>query len=351
MQVAVKLCPERLVVLVVAVCLLFVQVLAGCAQQDQVAAEFGDTVITEQEVSDYTAAFRTRGSYDDEASWKAYLASQNMSVEQWREGVIRRLATRELVRQRAAELGIEPNEADIERSVLAAKQAYGVALDDEQAWSDALAQRGYTPQSYRQECEYASIEQQVISTDASEELEQSSSQIQDYIDANLADRVVRRFSVLSFPDSQEAAAQAVLDELSGLEGDVRAERFEALVAERSAAGDNSLFSGDLGWDILYSTEGIMDSELKIDVMAGDLYPELVDAQGCWQVYVCTARFIFEPDAKYSAIEDESLKSALKTATLNSTVSTVRSAYLSQLVDAAQVQVHAMPDNVPYNTAS
>ncbi|MBO4365639.1 MAG: SurA N-terminal domain-containing protein [Eggerthellaceae bacterium] len=321
-------------------------VLCACAAQEQKAAEFGGAVISEDEVTAYTEQFRQRASLTDDASWRVYLAGQSMDAKQWRESAIRSLATEALVRNRAQELGIEASEEDVADSVAAAKARYGVAQGDEAAWKDALESIGYTPEEYRASCELASIEQQLVATECASQIEASKDKIQEYLAANLADRVIRDFSVLTFAGNDEDAARAAFEELSGLQGAELAARFEEMVEQQSADAD--VYSGRLGWDVLYGTEGVLDPDKKINVMGGELYPELVDAQGQWQIYLCNKRFVFEPGVTYETIEDQSLRKAIEQLALSSNLASITQSYLSNLVEQANVQVYSMPEGLPYD---
>ena len=329
------------------VALLMALLLAGCGSDVQKAAEFGDTVITEDEVSDYTARFRERGGYEDDSSWKAYLTARGIGVKEWRESAIRTLATEQLVRDRAAELGIEPKEDDVESAIASTKSLYGVEQGDEEAWAEALAAIGTTPEEYRGNCEYASLQQQLVLLEKADEIEASGDAIQDYMSANLADRVVRRFEVLSFAKDDKDAAQDTFDELSSLEGEQLAKRFAEIEESRAESGDGTLFNGNLGWDAMYGTESVMDPDVKINVMEGQLYPELVDAGGQWQIYWCAERFIFTPDVTYDTIESESLRECIKELAISSNLKSIAEDYLTDLVDQACVQVYPMPEGLPY----
>lgn len=322
--------------------------LTACGGTEDLAAKCGSFSITEQAVTDYTAQFRTQNSLADDDSWVSYLKAQGLDTKGWREEAIRTLSQRELVKQKADELGITADETTVEQSIQNAKSGY----DSDEAWEEALSAKGMDDQSYRETLEFSSIEQQVLVSELNVDSDADSSSnaeaVSTYVDQNLADRVTRRYEVVSFASKDEA--KAALAELSALQGDELSKRFSEYVSTQSEALSD-IFSGDLGWDISYDVSSFISGSDNLKLQAGSLYKKTVKSDGVWKIYLCTGRYVFEKGLKAKDIEDESLKSLVEQAAVSSQLATQAEGYLNQLVDDANVQVYQMPSGLPYDVAT
>ena len=315
---------------------------AGCAGGSaDVAASCDSFTITEQQVSDYTAQFRATNGYEDDAAFATYLVTQSLDTAGWRDEVIRALAERELIQQKADELGIPADETAVDQAVEAARMSY----DSDEEWAAALESWGMTEDEYRSNCELANVETQVLQQELDTDATVSDDAAQSYIESSLMDRVTRSYAVISF--ASESDAQAALDELSGLEGDALKARFDEIAAAQSDALTDE-YSGSLGWDLAYDASTFIEGDDNLKLQPGDLYKKIIADGDVYRLYMCTGRFAFETGVTFDAIEDESLKSYITSAAVSSVLATEAQQYLYELVDAAGVQVHQMPDDVDYN---
>lgn len=321
---------------------------AGYAGSREQAAKFGDTVIYEDEVAAYTQQFRDENGLGDDASWAQYLSEQNLVSSSWRESAIRTLAEQELVKQRAAELGIVADAEKVESSLAQAKADAGVAQGDDAAWTAALEQKGTTEAALREKYEYASIEQQVLKADLEDKVASDTALVQEYIDRYLMDIVTRRYSLIYFASDAKADAKAALDELSKVEASELPQRFAAQAKELSADRDSAKKSGDIGWDVQYNHDELDPGNVLVKLEPGELAGRVVKVGDSVAVALCTDKFTFSKDTTPDSIPDESLRSWVTSAATTANWAGARSAYLSELVDNAKIQVHAAPADMPYN---
>ncbi|MDO4502603.1 MAG: SurA N-terminal domain-containing protein [Coriobacteriia bacterium] len=315
--------------------------LTGCSADSSspTAATFGSNVITEQQISDYTDQARVDAGCDDDKAWEEYLAANGYTQTTWREEAIRSLATRTLVEERAAELGITADQATVDRSIQQLRDSQHLQTDED--WKAYLERKGTTEEQLRDKYAFASVQQQVISKEAGLDSKQTEEAVDQYVKQNLGDRVIRKFSVVSFPSDQKKQAAAFLAECKKLDPSKRAERFQQK-ADELAKTAKDLPQGDLGWNLGYNLEGILNMDTVLTIHPNDPYPDVASNDGSYQIYLCTGEYVFTKDSRYQNLPDDSLRETVRTAALATSWSTVASTYLAQLVDSANVQVVKTP---------
>lgn len=328
---------------------LFAMALSGCsaAQSQDTAATFGGHVITEDEVAEYTAGYRAQNGLGDDEEWKSFILSRYADTKAWREEAIRVLADEILIREKASELGITVDEDRVSQAISDEMEKAGIPEGDEQAWSDYLAESGQTPQGYREKLEYSSIEEQVYRSelDFTDELE--SEMCTDYIKRNYSDQVMHHYWAIPFDLADREGARALLDELKGLEGDELRERFVEAYDETAGEGEGAA-GYDIGWDFLYA-EGRIDPDIDLrsaNLSAGTLYDGVLEGADALRVVLCDERIeLVDPD--YDSIESESFKQIIRAYTLATTWAAKCNSYLSELEEAAGIQVAEMPSGLSY----
>lgn len=316
---------------------LFLTGCAGARDLRDVAAYVGDEVVYEDEVTDYTQQLRDKRGYADDDTWAKYLNEEGMTGKTWRESVIRQMADRILVRKKAEELGITPDQDAVTARIEAMRKQAG-AVEDDVAWSDYLAATGQTPEGLREDLEFSSIEQQVVSREVDLSTEVNSQMCDDYLHLNLADQVVRHYCAFEFALDDEKSAEALVAELSESEG-------EALLARFGDSGKTA----DLGWDFEYA-EYVIDPELKLrkaKLDEGQLYKAVLVGADALRVVACIERVELE-SVSYDEIKSESLKARIKSLTQTSQWAALTSRYLDKLETEANVQVVVMPEGLPYD---
>lgn len=351
--------PFLIAAIAAAVCLLLACVCTGCSGSDQnVAAKFGDHTISEDEVTSYTDDFRAQNGLADDANWVQYLQGNSLTGKTWREQAVRTLAERVLVEDKAKELGVSANEDDVNSQLSKAKQQAGVAEDDDSAWSEYLSARGTTPDKYRENLEFTSVEQQVLRKELNFDDALEEEMCDDYIKTNLADRVVRRYSAIVLERTDKDKGEQLLNELKRLSGDELESRFAELAQENSTDTESSQIGGDIGWDFTYS-EGLVDPKAKVrysKLKAGELYPKLVkgtttDGAKVYRIMFCTGVVNFEQTPKFSQLPDENsstIRSVVEQLTLATKWAGKCQEYLENLVNDANIQVAEMPSGLSYD---
>ena len=337
-----------LVTLLVALAVL--TAIVGCAQVQQsdegIAARYGDSVITEQEVNDYTEQFRSEHVYGDDANWAAYLRDQGLTASTWRNQAIRAIVERRLVEKRAAELGIVADTDLVQSQIAADKEAAGIAADDAAAWQSYLDSRGLTQEAYEDGIRYASLRSLVLQKELALDPVEDESVLDAYIHDNLISRVVRRYCVLCY-DEKKAAAKA-LAQLQGLSGEELERAFATRADEDDSNETTSGNGGDAGWDLANSW-GQMQQELNEEMLAaGALSNEIHELDGKYYVVMCTDRFEFGSDTTYGDLPDRALKDYVHDAATYAAWSDMSAEYLAKLVDNAHVQVREASEKLPYD---
>ena len=332
--------------LLVCFAVLCVAALVGCSATKGVAATFGNHVITEDEVTAYTASYRAQNGLEDDDAWKNYVSMSYADTKTWREEAIRVLADELLVKDKAAEYGITADGQRVSRTIAEEKEKAGIAEDDDRAWADYLSQRGFTPESYREKLEYSSIEEQVYRRELNFTDELQSEMCTEYIEQHYADQVMHHYWAIPFGLDDEAGAQACFEALVGLQGDGLRDRFLTRYAEATGAVGGTGY--DIGWDFLYE-ESRIDPEIKLrsaNLNGGELYGGVLKGEDRLRVILCDER-VELADSNYDKIESESFKNIIGAYTLATTWAAECNSYLTQLEEAAGIQVVPMPSNLPY----
>ena len=359
--------------------------LTGCAgesnEERDVAAYVGETLIYEDEITDYTSTYRSANGLEDAQAWANYLTTMNMTPQTWREDVIRKKADRILIEQRASELGITADEEAIDTRIAQMRENVGAA-DDDALWEEYLSQNGLDAAEMRDRLVMSSLEQQLVDAEVDLGDEVRSEMCDDYIQTNLADQVVRHYYAFEFDLGFKDQAKELLDELAGLSGHDLAARFGVDAQDgdspndsdkqASAASDNpdeqvsatsdspgaqgvdsKSFKSeplDLGWDFLY-TEAAIDPDLalrKAKLASGELYRKVLTGTDAYRVVYCAERHDFSAVNKFDAISSDSLKAVIGDLTMSSQWAALLSQYLTDLETQANVQVVPMPDGLPYD---
>ena len=311
-----------------------------------VAATFGDVQVTESEVNDYTADFRARNDLEDDEAWADYLSSEGLTAKTWRERAISSIVKPMLLKQKAAEKGIAPDETRIDEQIAADKESAGIDKDDEEAWERYLASTGTDAERYRADLEAASVEQQLIMEEVGLNPIESADTVNSYIDKNLKTRVVRRYRVLIFDTAE--AAQAAIDDMAGLSGDELAARFDTWLDRDDSDVTTTAGGGDMGWDIASNLGAAQDELNQEMVEEGELSTAPHEIDGKYYVFLCRKRFIFEEGTTYDDLADDEMKNYVLTSATIENWATLTDNYVSKLLEDAGVQVSPMPSGLPYD---
>ena len=215
-----------------------------------VAATVNGVNIKEDTVTNQIMSLRT-GSYDKDADWAAYLASQGLTPESYRENVIDGIARQYLLVEAEKEYGITVSQEDLDKAWNDAVKNYG---GDEKAFVEMIEQVGFTKDTYLENIK-SSLAQQKLKDKVAPAEKPSDEEIITYLNENLSTyNGARRSSHILFKvaedatDEQrakvEAEAQKVLDQINA--GEIEFAKAAKKYSEDSSADKG----GDVGWDKL-----------------------------------------------------------------------------------------------------
>lgn len=231
----------RLLVLI-GIIAVIVAIAVSPALQPKPAALVNGQRIEEKTVTDYIADYREKQQLTSEEDWGKFLANNNKTVEEFRSDIIDYFVQRELIRQGAAEKGVEVDSSSVDELYNSVRSQFS----DDQSWNDALSEAGLTEQSYRKELEFVSLQQKLgeklrQEKDDLSELEQSElDSAKEYKDQLNG---ARKSSHILFKTEDEATAQSVLDQIKA--GTLS---FEDAVQQYSTDEASKADGGNVGWD-------------------------------------------------------------------------------------------------------
>ena len=335
------------IVLICAVAIAAMALASGCAQETGgIAARYDGGEVTEAEVEAYTADFRSSRSLEDNHAWAEYLAGEGLTARTWRERAIGSIVESKIIRAKADELGIAPDEVRVSAQIASDKENAGIDGGDDEAWARYLESLGKDELSYRADLESASVEQQLLSQMVELDPSADAEAVSAYIDENLRTRVVRRYRALCF-DAKDSA-QAAIDDMAGLSGDSLVRRFAEWLDRDDSDATTSEGGGDAGWDIANNL-GPAQNELNQEMVPeGELSAAIHEIDGAYYVFLCSKRFEFGDGVTYEDLPDDALKRYVLTAATYDKWTELTNAYISGLLDQANVQVSSPPSNAPYN---
>ena len=340
----------KLFVLIGVALLAMVLLCVACAPVNSgakdVAARYDGGEIAESEVSAYTASFRDRNGLEDDKDWAEYLNSEGLTAKTWRERAIGALAEEVLIAKKADELGIKPDEERIQSQIETDLSSFGIDANREGALEAYLDTTGQTEEEYRSRLESASIEQQVLSQNVKLDPIDDVAVLDEYIQKQLAPRVVRRYRVLCF-DAREKA-QTAIDDMAGLSGDELVVRFDGWLDRDDSDTTTSAGHGDMGWDIA-SNLGDVQYELNTEMLpVGAVSSSPHEIDGMYYVFYCVNRFEFGTSTTYGSLPDDELKQYVASVATYANWSKLTANYIAELCDAANIQVSPMPKGLPYD---
>lgn len=306
------------------------------------AATVGGTEIAEDTVTTYIQTFRANyktsageaSPLDTEEKWGQWLAANSMTPETVREQVIDFYASQELVKQAAAENGVEPSDEEIEGIINNMKSKY----DSDDAWKQALSDVGTTEEAYRESVSLALTESA---------LKEAVGQAEEPTDEELLEYCAmydgaRRSSHILFNTEDEATAQEVLDKINSGELD-----FAEAAKEYSQDSGSAEKGGDVGWDKL--TQFVTEYTTALSELDKDQVSGLVESQFGWHIIKCTD--VFESPEEGLTSTDQvpaEILETVKTAVESQKSSQAFSDWYASYKENADIVINPMPENVPYN---
>lgn len=310
-----------------------------------VAATVNGVNIKEDTVTNQIMSLRT-GSYDKDADWAAYLASQGLTPESYRENVIDGIARQYLLVEAEKEYGITVSQEDLDKAWNDAVKNYG---GDEKAFVEMIEQVGFTKDTYLENIK-SSLAQQKLKDKVAPAEKPSDEEIITYLNENLSTYSgARRSSHILFKvaeaatDEQrakvETEAQKVLDQINA--GEIEFAKAAKKYSEDSSADKG----GDVGWDKLTTFvpeyQGAL-SKLGVGQVSG-----LVKTTYGYHIIKCTE--LFEVQAVTSLDEvPEGIRTYVSDMLESQAVATTYGEWLTDYTEKAEIKINPMPENVPYN---
>ena len=302
-----------------------------------VAATVNGVNIKEDTVTNQIMSLRT-GSYDKDADWAAYLASQGLTPESYRENVIDGIARQYLL--------VEAEKEDLDKAWKDAVKNYG---GDEKAFVEMIEQVGFTKDTYLENIK-SSLAQQKLKDEVAPAEKPSDEEIITYLNENLSTyNGARRSSHILFKvaedatDEQrakvEAEAQKVLDQINA--GEIEFAKAAKKYSEDSSADKG----GDVGWDKL--TTFVPEYQDALSKLGVDQVSGLVKTTYGYHIIKCTE--LFEVQAVTSLDEvPEGIRTYVSDMLESQAVATTYGEWLTDYTEKAEIKINPMPENVPYN---
>ena len=310
-----------------------------------VAATVNGVNIKEDTVTNQIMSLRT-GSYDKDADWAAYLASQGLTPESYRENVIDGIARQYLLVEAEKECGITVSQEDLDKAWKDAVKNYG---GDEKAFVEMIEQVGFTKDTYLENIK-SSLAQQKLKDEVAPAEKPSDEEIITYLNENLSTYSgARRSSHILFKvaedatDEQrakvEAEAQKVLDQINA--GEIEFAKAAKKYSEDSSADKG----GDVGWDKL--TTFVPEYQDALSKLGVDQVSGLVKTTYGYHIIKCTE--LFEVQAVTSLDEvPEGIRTYVSDMLESQAVATAYGEWLTDYTEKAEIKINPMPENVPYN---
>lgn len=310
-----------------------------------VAATVNGVNIKEDTVTEQIMSLRT-GSYDKDADWAAYLASQGLTPESYRENVIDGIARQYLLVEAEKEYGITVSQEDLDKAWKDAVKNYG---GDEKAFVGMIEQVGFTKDTYLENIK-SSLAQQKLKDKVAPAEKPSDEEIITYLNENLSTyNGARRSSHILFKvaedatDEQrakvEAEAQKVLDQINA--GELEFAKAAKKYSEDSSADKG----GDVGWDKL--TTFVPEYQDALSKLGVDQVSGLVKTTYGYHIIKCTELFEVQTVTSLDEVP-EGIRTYVSDMLESQAVATAYGEWLTDYTEKAEIKINPMPENVPYN---
>lgn len=323
-----------------------VGVAAGCSGTENnggnggssgaVAATVNGTEIYEDQITNTIQTNREQMGLAEEDAWGEWLAQNKATPESIRSEIIEGYVTQEVVRQSAAAQGISVEADTVQSYVDQMRSNY----NDDEAWQNALASAGVTEDEYRQNIELSLIMQQLresLTTDA----EPTEDQILEYAKmyATYYDGAKKSSHIL-FDASDEATAQEVLAKINDGSLDF------AEAAKQYSTDSSASDGGNVGWDKL--TQFVTEYQTALDGLEEGQVSDLVTSQFGIHIIKCTEVYQV-PEGGITSLDQlpTEIAEAMRLQVENSSSDTF-TAWFSNFLNSAQLDVHDMPSGLPYD---
>lgn len=216
-----------------------------------IAATVNGVEIEEDKITRAINNMRINYGYTEDDEWKDYLDGQSKTIESMRYEVIGELVDQELVKQCAAQRGVETNDEEIQSYVDKVAEQYS----SEEAWLNAVDEAGWESlDKYKESLEFSILEQKLqdqFDAEVEAELESNAAMVEELQDSAASYSGAKRTARILFAEEDQDLANEVYEKINN--GELS---FEDAVAQYSTDEDTKGNGGDMGWDMIesYTTE-------------------------------------------------------------------------------------------------
>ena len=212
-------------------------VLPACANLiDPAAAVVAGREITVEEIADAVEEFEASAQFERLADE----GEAERAKREFEQNVLSRLIRRAVLAPKAAELGIEVTDADVDERIEEIKGDFGSEQEFEQAVSD----QGFTMESLRELVRDGEVEQR-IRVEVTKDVGPTEAEIREFYDANIDRFSQSRVAHILVNENGEAAE--ILEEIRAAPEGRVAQVFERLARQRSIDPGSAPQGGDLGF--------------------------------------------------------------------------------------------------------
>ena len=202
------------------------------------AGKVDNREIKESTITNQIQNLRTANQLTSTDKWKQSLQTYGMTAEKYRDDVFDQLANKETVYIAAEAEGISASQEEIDEAYNYLRNKFST----EKEFEKSLNNSGYTPDSYRENCEY-----QILATKLREKETPETSETDDmktYLGQNYSKyNAYKRSSHIMFNKNDEATAKDVLAKIKDGSLD-----WNTAVAQYSQDKQSIPVNGDRGWD-------------------------------------------------------------------------------------------------------
>ena len=329
------------------------------APSDAAAKYDGFNYLPESDVTDYIELYREQmglGESSDE-DWASFLAAYNLTPQRLRLSTINQLITDALVQKKAAELGIEASESEVEATVGTLRNTLG--LGDDEILRQTLESHGQTLDGLREVYRKAIVKRLLLSSEVATPTP-TDDQVKAYMETTvpqLASPTVRHmycFKLDGVAKSGDTDKMALVDQLRKqfMAGEKTAEAFSEMVQLYSNDDELVAQGGANGWDI--DTSGYSNDYIGMleDLGKGDVSDSFRDGESYCFIWVDDEYTLPAEPTAIEALDlstmPDSLHQYLSDAAAYGLWEEAGQEYLDQLVEDAKVVYYPMPADVPYN---
>ncbi len=311
-----------------------------------VAATVDGVNITEDTITEQIMSTRESLGYTDDAAWATYLAQSGMTPESYRESLIDSYARQYLLGRAVGEYGADATDEQVDEEWQQVVDSYG----SEDALEEQLTAIGYTVDSYKESLA-SSIAQNNLRDAVAPVEEPSDDEVVSYVNENLSTyNDARRSSHILFEvasDADDATREKAKSEAEDVLAQINAGEIDFADAAKEYSDDSSASDGgDVGWDKL--TTFVTEYQDALSGLSEGQVSGVVETSYGYHIIMCTGYFHVDGQVTSADQIPEDLRDTIISTIEDQNQSTAYNEWLNGYVEAADIQVNPMPENVPYN---